>query len=100
MSDLHAPQVPVQPYLVQQRQGNGLAVAALILGIAGFLFTGIPFFIGLFLGGIPNILAIIFGITGIVRARRVGVGFGMALTGLILGGIAFLSVFLGAGTIW
>ncbi|KRE30219.1 hypothetical protein [Agromyces sp. Soil535] len=80
---------------------NGFAVAALVLGIWGFVTTWIPLFIGLFFGGIPDILAIVFGILGVVRANRSG-GQGMALAviGLILGSLAFLSIFLGAGTIW
>jgi len=79
---------------------NGLAVAALVLGITGFVTTGIPLFVGLFLGGPQDILAIVFGIVGITRAQRTGVGLGMAVTGLILGCVAFFSIFLGAGTIW
>jgi hypothetical protein len=80
---------------------NPAALAALILGICGFLLTPIPFFIGLFLGGIPDILAIIFGIVGLVKAPKVGGrGFALALVGLILGGLGFLSIFTGAGTIW
>lgn len=80
--------------------GNGAAVAALVLGIAGFLLTPIPFFIGLFLGGIPDILAIIFGIVGLVRANQLHRGFPLALIGLILGSLGFLSIFIGAGTVW
>ncbi len=81
--------------------GNGIAIAALILGIWGFLTTGIPLFVGLFLGAVPDILAIVFGIVGIVRANRIG-GRGRvpATFGLVLGGLAFVSIFFGAGTIW
>lgn len=80
--------------------GNGSAVAALILGIAGFVLTPIPLFIGLFLGGIPDVLAIIFGIVGIVRANKVRKGMALAVVGLVLGGLAFLGIFVGSGTIW
>lgn len=80
--------------------GNGFAVAAFVLGLFGFLVTWIPFFIGLFLGGLPDVLAIVFGILGIVRANRVHRGMGLAVTGLVLGGLAFLSIFVGAGTVW
>lgn len=81
--------------------GNGIAIAALILGIWGFMTTWIPLFIGLVLGGIPDILAIIFGIMGIVRARKVGgKGMPLAIVGLVLGSLAFISIFFGAGTIW
>ncbi|MGW8432635.1 hypothetical protein ACWGJ9_16225 [Curtobacterium citreum] len=84
---------PVQP-------GNGFAVTAFVLGLFGFLVTWIPFFIGVFLGFLPDLLAIVFGIIGIVRANRVRRGMGLAVTGLVLGGLAFLSIFFGAGTVW
>ncbi|MFC9561492.1 hypothetical protein [Agromyces sp. NPDC056965] len=87
--------------VVQSAPQNGFAIAALILGIWGFLTTAIPLFIGLFLGGIPDILSIVFGIIGIVRANQMGgKGLPLAVIGLILGSLAFLSIFLGAGTIW
>lgn len=79
---------------------NGFAVAALVLGICGFVLTPIPLFIGLVLGGIPDILAVIFGIVGITRAQTTRVGLGMAVAGLVLGGLGFVSIFFGAGTIW
>jgi hypothetical protein len=81
---------------------NGLATAALILGILGFLFTGIPFFVGLFLGGILNILAFIFGIVGAVKSGKLpgNLGRGAAITGIILSCVAFISMFFGAGTVW
>ena len=80
---------------------NGFAVAALVLGIWGFLTTWIPFFIGLFMGALPDMLAIVFGILGIVRANaNGGRGLAMSVVGLVFGGLAFFSIFLGAGTIW
>jgi hypothetical protein len=80
---------------------NGAAVASLILGLVGFFFTPIPLFIGLVIGGIPAVLGVILGIVGLVRAPSLGGrGFGMALAGLILGGLALLAVPLGSGTIW
>ncbi|WP_144714279.1 hypothetical protein [Curtobacterium pusillum] len=98
-------QPPNQPYApapgyVVQPAGNGFAVAAFVLGLFGFLVTWIPFLIGLVLGGLPDVLAIVFGICGIVRANRVHRGMGLAVTGLVLGGLAFLSIFVGAGTVW
>jgi hypothetical protein len=71
-----------------------------VLGIVGFILTPIPFFIGLFLGGIPDILAIVFGIIGIVRANHVKRGLPLAVVGLVLGGLGFLGIFLGSGTVW
>jgi len=89
---------PPSPYV--RVAGNGFAIAAFVLGLFGFLVTWIPFFIGIFLGGLPDVLAIVFGICGIVRASRVHRGMGLAVTGLVLGGLAFLSIFVGAGTVW
>ncbi|WP_173923048.1 DUF4190 domain-containing protein [Agromyces sp. Marseille-P2726] len=80
---------------------NGFAIAAFILGLWGFLTTWIPLFIGLLLGGLPDLLAIVFGIIGIIRANQSnGRGMAFAVAGLVLGGLAFISIFFGAGTIW
>jgi len=94
----HAP----APTLVVARQpANGFAVAALVLGIVGFVLMPIPLFVGWFLGGIPDILAVIFGIVGIVRARELrNAGLPLAIVGLCLGGVSLLSVFVGAGSVW
>jgi hypothetical protein len=80
-----APPPYAQPYpyggAVAQPQGNGLAVAALVLGIISIVFSWVPFFDWLL-----AILAIIFGAVGISAAnKRGGVGKGMAVAGLILG---------------
>lgn len=100
MTDLSQP--TVQPVLVQVQPTarNGFGVAALILGIFGLVFGGIPLFIGLFLSFVPVVLAITFGIVGIVRSNRVRVGFGLSLAGLILGGLTFLLWFTGYGLLW
>ena len=91
----------VGPYLSSEpRGGNGVAVAAFVLGLFGFLVTWIPFFVGIVLGGVPDVLAIVFGIMGIVRANRVRRGMSLAVVGLVLGGLAFLSIFVGAGSVW
>jgi hypothetical protein len=80
---------------------NGYAAAALILGICGFVLMGIPLGIGLFLGGTPDILAVILGIVALNSpAGRAGIGRGPAVIGLVLGGVSLLSVFIGAGTLW
>ena len=69
-----------------QQPGNGMAVAALVLGIVGAVFVIIFFPLALVLG----ILAIIFGFIGRNRYNRnPAVGRkGMAIAGLILGIIA------------
>lgn len=102
-ADSYAPLAPQQTAVIaiQSRPGNGPAIASLVLGIIGFLLTPIPLGIGLIFGGIPDTLAIILGITGLVtRPKYMGAGTGPAVAGLILGGLAFLTIFLGAGTIW
>lgn len=96
MTDMH------QPYsAIPAAQTNGFAIAALVLGIWGFCTTAIPFFVGLFVGGIPDILAIIFGAVALSRAAKIGgSGRAMAAVGLALGIVGTASVFIGAGTIW
>ena len=61
----------------------------------------IPFFIGWFVGGIPDIIAVILGIVALNNdAARRHVGKPMAVVGIVLGGVSLLSVFIGAGSIW
>jgi len=73
------PAVPVPPpfnpaYAVGPRPSNGPAVTSLVCGIAGI----IPF--------VPSLLALIFGMVGLNRAKQLGgTGRGMAVSGLILG---------------
>jgi hypothetical protein len=96
----YAPQ-PYPAYGTGALPKNGLATASLILGVVGFVVTLIPFFIGLLFGGVLNILAFIFGIVGAVNAKRVGnLGQGPAVAGIVLSCVAFLLMFVGAGTIW
>ena len=63
-----------------QPQGNGIAVAGMVLGI----LTVVLFFTSL-IAVILGILAIIFSIIGIRKAARVGKGKGMAIAGLVTG---------------
>ena len=79
---------------------NGLAVAALVLGIVGLAVGVIPLFIGLVLSFVPTALAILFGLIGLVRTSTRRSGFVPALLGLLLG---ILTAFLwttGYGVIW
>jgi uncharacterized Tic20 family protein len=57
------------------RQGNGLAIAALVCGIIGLLLFGI----------VLGPLAIIFGGIGLSRANKGAPHRGMAVAGLVLG---------------
>ena len=64
---------------------NGLAVAALVLGILGFLSS---WFI---LGALPAIVGLILGIIAISRSAKTHQsGKGMAIAGTILSGIALV----------
>ncbi|TPW77177.1 DUF2510 domain-containing protein [Schumannella soli] len=87
-----------QPMVIQR---HGMATAALVLGICGFVLMGIPFFIGIFLGGPLDIVAVILGIVALTRLnQKQGVGKVPAIFGIVLGGVSLLSVFVGAGWIW
>lgn len=71
---------------MQQPPGNGMAVAALVLGILALVL----FFIW-FLAPIMGLLAIIFGAVGISKANKIGgKGKGMAIAGLVCGVIGML----------
>lgn len=85
--------------VVQQTRGNGFAVAALVLGICALVVGVIPL-IGLFITFVPTLLAIIFGIVGIVRGSRIGRGTGVAVAGLVLGSLTLLLYFVGYGLLW
>ncbi|MEJ7596560.1 MAG: DUF4190 domain-containing protein [Kofleriaceae bacterium] len=82
---------------VQHAQGNGLAVAGLVLGIVALVFFWIPF-----LNWILAILAIIFGAVGNSKANKIGgKGKGMAIAGLVMGilgailGVVFVMFIVG-----
>ena len=71
---------------------NGLAIAALVCGLAQFLL----WFFLLVPGFIAAILALIFGLVGLgqIKLRREG-GRGMAVAGIVLGSLGVLS-----GIVW
>jgi Domain of unknown function (DUF4190) len=65
---------PYMPGYGAQVGTNGMAIAAMICGICGFLYL------------IPAVLGIIFGFIGLSQAKRTGQkGRGMALAGIIVG---------------
>jgi uncharacterized membrane protein HdeD (DUF308 family) len=71
------------------KQGNGFAIASLVLGLVGLIIfswiPGISFFTAIPLG----VLAVIFGIVAVVKAKsRGGKGKAMGITGAILGVLA------------
>lgn len=67
-------------------QGNGMAVASMVLGILAVVLCWIWF-----LGGILALLAIIFGAVGMSKAKKIGGrGKGAAVAGLVLGVIGIV----------
>jgi hypothetical protein len=69
----------------QRGKADGIAVAALVLGIVGALLSLIPV-AGLFLCGLPALLAIIFGFIGLRRSKNfMGPDRGFSLWGIVLG---------------
>jgi hypothetical protein len=69
-----------------QRPGNGLAVAALVLGIVSLVLAGIPL-VNL-LGAVAALVGLGLGVAGIRRGRRVGRGTAMAGWGTGLSAVA------------
>ena len=70
---------PTQPVLLTVSKPNGLAIAALVVGIVAFLSGIIPFF-----GLVAGVAASVLGIFGL---KKIG-GKGMSIAGLVLGGLA------------
>jgi hypothetical protein len=79
---------PGYPVAPPPRPSNGLAVASMVLGIVGVLLVWIPF-IG-YLGMICGFVALGLGIPSVVTSRKTGVGMGMAVTGIVLGGLTVI----------
>ena len=67
---------------------NGLAVAALIIGILSLLVSWIPF-VGL-LGVVGGGLALLLGLLGRGRAKKIANGAALAVTGIVTGLLAVL----------
>lgn len=100
-------QPPQQQYVYQQvvkPPSNGMAVTALILGIAAIVigvWSPIPF-VGIgaaFFAFLPALLAVIFGHVGAGTAKKISVGKGMATTGLVLGYVT-LSIIVAVTVFW
>ena len=67
---------------------NGLAVAAMIIGILSLLIAWIPF-VGL-LGVVGGALALLLGLLGRGRAKKIANGAALAITGIVTGLLAVL----------
>ena len=93
------PQYAQQQYGGAPPQGNGLAVAALVLGILGVILAFIPL-LGVVAGVLFGLPAVICGGLGLSKAKQPGRGGkGMAIAGLVLGVIAIILGILQA-TLW
>jgi Protein of unknown function (DUF2510) len=68
---------------------NGIAVAAMVCGIVSVALGWIP--VLFVIGAVLAVLAIIFGIVGIGRARTTGRRKGFAITGLVMGSVGVLA---------
>lgn len=69
-----------------RREGKGLSIAALVLGLLGLALFFVPL-IGVLLG----IVAVVLGVLGLRRAGR-----GMAIAGIVLGALALII----GGVLW
>jgi hypothetical protein len=79
-ASLYGGQIPVGA----PQSNSGLAIASLVLGLAGLVLSWFTF-------GIPSLLALIFGIVGIRQTtHRQRAGRGLAVTGTVLGAIMLL----------
>lgn len=92
------PAPPYQPYYPPQRpeaNTSGLAVASMVLGICGVVFSWFTF-------GVPSLLAVIFGGVAFKQTGPGGRnGRGMAITGLVLGVIMLvLGIWISAAIIY
>ncbi|MEU9718301.1 DUF4190 domain-containing protein [Streptomyces sp. NPDC047976] len=63
---------------------NGLAVAAMVLGVIGWLTSIV------FIGGLLGVIGLILGAAALPKAKRTGTGRGMALTGLVTSSLAIV----------
>ncbi len=74
---------------VTAKSSNGMAIAALVLGVGSLFFCWIPFFglvcLPFALGGV------VLGVLGLSAAKKTGTGKGMALAGLVTGALAIVA---------
>ncbi|MCG2620893.1 DUF4190 domain-containing protein [Arthrobacter sp. I2-34] len=85
--DTPAPSAPHQPFppAPEAKRGNGLGVAAMVVGIVSIVLSIIPILgmMAFFLGAV----AVILGVIGVILKNRKK---GMAITGIILGVVSLI----------
>lgn len=91
----HPQPIRTEPDIVHARvPANGVATAALVFGLIGVFFGLVP--IGAFVAIVSAVFAVLLGIIGRRRARRLPVGgAGRAMAGLVLGVIAIVLSVIG-----
>jgi hypothetical protein len=81
------PPAPIpRPYIPGAKRSEGLAIASMITGIAGFLMAGC-------MGPIPGIVALVLGFVALQQIKKSPEKFGgkpYATAGVIIGGVSLL----------
>ena len=72
---------------------NGSATASLVMGSVGLAIAFVPFVV--VAGFVLVVLAIVFGIRGLGKARTTGAGRGAAIAGLTMGGLGLAASVVG-----
>ena len=78
------PQGPPPPY--GPPPTNGLAIGGFVCGLLGFVLAWVPF-----VGFALSIVGLVLSVPGMGRARKVGAGTGLAVSGLVLSIIGLLA---------
>jgi len=87
-------------YPAQQRpftvERNPIATRSLIVGAIAFVVTIVAAFFGYYIVGLLSILAVVYGIMGLVRALNLPQRTGLwpSIGGVVLGGLALLITIL------
>ncbi|MFD8292470.1 DUF4190 domain-containing protein [Streptomyces lavendulae] len=79
----HAPQGPGHGTR-SPADRNGLAVAAMVLGVIGWITSIV------FIGGPLGVIGLILGVAALRKSKRTGTGRGMAVTGLVTSSLAIV----------
>ncbi|GLX22680.1 DUF4190 domain-containing protein [Streptomyces lavendulae] len=64
--------------------GNGLAVAAVLLGVIGWITSVV------LIGGLLGVIGLVLGVVALRKAGRTGTGRGMSVTGLVTSCLAIV----------